>query len=60
MSESEAYEYISEWNQISDNMMAKIRVSLDTSYESEKLYDILYGICAKYPLSNNTMRITKQ
>ena len=55
MSEQEAYEYISKWNAISNVMMEKIRASIDTTKESEELYDILYSICETYPLSGNTI-----
>ena len=55
MSEEEAANYITKWNDISNNMMEKIRASIDTTEESQELYDILYGICEKYPLSGNTI-----
>ncbi len=55
MSEEEAHSYISSWNNISNDMMKKIKASIDTTKESEKLYDIIYEICKKYPLSGNTI-----
>lgn len=55
MSEEEAYAYVTKWNYVTNNMMEKIRASIDTTKESEELSDILYDICEKYPLSGNTI-----